>query len=174
MNRRAAIRNVLIVSAGMGILPSCLQDKKSDILLRHIVVTGSQEKMLAALSASIIPKTTNFIGAADCKAHEFVLTMVDDCRSPEDQQQFMNGMKAFDQLCHDRFGQLFTGFTAAQNKALLTSLEKKAGITPDADFFYTTVKAYTLQCFTSSKQYMTDVKHYKMVPGPSFKGCVPV
>src|SRR5687767_14737893 len=119
MNRRTAIRNVVIISAGAGLLPSCMRDDKSSIPLKNISVTGSQEKMLAELTEAIIPKTKNFIGANDLKAHEFVLTMVDDCSSPEDQKKFTDGLKAFDKLSHDKFGQLFIIYTPEQKQTLL-------------------------------------------------------
>ncbi len=83
--------------------------------------------MLAELTETIMPKTKNFIGAKDLKTHEFVLTMVDDCTSPEDQEKFTDGLKAFDKLSHDKFGQLFTGYTAKQkkNRCLLILKVKK-------------------------------------------------
>ena len=174
MNRRTAIRNVMIISAGAAFLPGCMQDEKSGIALKNISLSKSQEEMLVALSEAIIPKTNSFIGAGDLKAHEFVLTMVDDCTSSEDQQKFTAGLKAFDKLSHDKFGQIFKSYTAEQKKSLLTDIENKKDIPEDALNFYKTVKRYTLQCFTSSKQYMTDIKKYKMVPGNNFKGCVKV
>ena len=174
MNRRTAIRNVVIISAGAGLLPSCTNEDKNAVPLKNISVTGSQEKMLAELTESIIPKTKNFIGAKDLEAHEFLLTMVDDCTSPEDQEKFMDGLKAFDQLSHDKFGQLFTSCTAEQKKALLADIENKKDIPEDVLKFYGMVKRYTVQSFTSSKQYMTDIRKYQMVPGPDFKGCVQV
>ena len=174
MNRRTAIRNVVIISAGTAFLPGCMQDKKTGLPLKNISLNSSEEKMLVALCETIIPKTNNFIGAGDLKAHEFVLTMVDDCSSPEDQQKFTEGLKAFDRLCHDKFGQIFTGYTPQQKKSLLTDLENKKDVSENALSFYHTVKRYTLQIFTSSKEYMTNIKKYKMVPGPVFKGCVPV
>jgi hypothetical protein len=174
MNRRTAIRNVVIISAGAGLLPSCMRDDKSSIPLKNISVTGSQEKMLAELTEAIIPKTKNFIGANDLKAHEFVLTMVDDCSSPEDQKKFTDGLKAFDKLSHDKFGQLFISYTPEQKQALLADIESKKDIPEDALKFYGTVKRYTVQSFTSSKEYMTGIRKYKMVPGSNFKGCMPV
>ena len=174
MNRRTVIRNAVIISAGTAFLPGCMQDKKIGLPLKNISLNSSEEKMLVALCETIIPKTNNFIGAGDLKAHEFVLTMVDDCSSPEDQQKFTEGLKAFDKLCHDKFGQIFTGYTPQQKKSLLTDLENKKDIPENALSFYHTVKRYTLQSFTSSKDYMTNIKKYKMVPGPVFKGCVPV
>jgi hypothetical protein len=172
MNRRTAIRNVVIISAGAGLLPSCLNDDKSVIPLKNISVTGSQTKMLAELTETIIPKTANFIGAKDLKAHEFVLTMLADCASPEDQKQFTDGLKAFDKISHDKFGQLFTGYTDEQKKSLLADIENKKDIPEEVLEFYRTVKRYTVQSFTSSKEYMTGIKKYNMVPGPNFKGCV--
>jgi Gluconate 2-dehydrogenase subunit 3 len=174
MNRRTAIRNVVIISAGAGLLPSCMSDDRSLIALKNISVTGSQEKMLAELTEAIIPKTANFIGAKDLKAHEFILTMVDDCTSPEDQKQFTEGLKAFEKLSHDKFGQLFAGYTAEQKKSLLSDIESKKDIPEDVVKFYGTVKRYTVQSFTSSKEYMTGIRKYNMIPGSNFKGCVPV
>jgi Gluconate 2-dehydrogenase subunit 3 len=174
MNRRTAIRNVIIFSAGASLLPACLQEDKSIVVLKNISVTGSQEKLLAALVDAIIPKTKNFIGATDLKAHEFVLIMTDDCSSPEDQKKFTDGLKVFDKLSHDKFGQLFTSCTSAQKKSLLSDLEKNKEVSEDALNFYKTVKRYTLQSFTSSKEYMTEIKKYQMIPGPNFKGCVNV
>jgi hypothetical protein len=172
MNRRSAIRNVVIISAGAGLLPACVQESKSSIPLKNISVSASYQDMLAELAESIIPKTKNFIGAKELKAHEFVLTMIDDCASPEDQKKFTDGLKAFDKLSHDKYGQLFTSYNLKQKQALLTDIENKKDIPEDALKFYGTVKRYTVQSFTSSKEYMMDIGKYKMVPGPVFKGCV--
>ncbi|MGZ8557533.1 MAG: gluconate 2-dehydrogenase subunit 3 family protein [Chitinophagaceae bacterium] len=172
MNRRTAIRNVFIVSAGAGLLPACMQESKSSIPLKNISVSASYQDMLAELAEAIIPKTKNFIGAKDLKSHEFVLTMIDDCASPEDQKQFTDGLKAFDKLSHEKHGQLFTSYTPKQKLELLTDIENKKDIPEDALKFYGAVKRYTVQSFTSSKEYLIDIRKYKMVPGPVFKGCV--
>jgi hypothetical protein len=174
MNRRTAIRNVVIISAGAGLLPSCMHTDKGSVLLKNISITGSQERMLTALTETIIPQTKNFAGAKNLKSHEFLLTMIDDCTSPEDQKKFTDGLKAFDKLSHDKFGQIFTGYTLEQKKSLLSDIEKKKDVPDEALMFYATVKRYTLQSFTSSKQYMIGIKKYQMVPGPNFRGCVPV
>lgn len=172
MNRRTAIRNVIIISAGAGLLPSCAGEDKSGIVLKNISITGQQEKMLAALTESILPKTKDFIGANDLKAHQFLLTMIDDCTSPEDQQKFIEGLKDFDKQCDSRYGHSFHDCTAEQKKALLQAVETKKDIPEDVNKFYGTVKRYTIQSFTSCKEYMEGVRKYKMVPGPDFKGCV--
>lgn len=173
MNRRMAIRNVMIVSAGAVLLPSCLQNSKPAITLKNISVDHAAYDMLAALSDAIIPATKNFMGAKDIKAHEFVLTMVDDCYSPETQKIFLNGLTAFDKLCHDKFGQIFTGFTPQQKNELLADIEAKNNIPDDVLKMYAALKSNTILAFTTSKNYLTDVRKYQLVPGSKFKGCVP-
>jgi hypothetical protein len=147
---------------------------KGSLPLKNLSVTASQQSMLEELCEAIIPKTKNFTGAKDLKSHEFLLTMIDDCTSPEEQKNFTGGLKAFDKLSHDKFGQVFTGYTPEQKKSLLSDIEMKKGVPDDAMNFYKTVKRYTIQSFTSSKQYMIDIRKYKMAPGPIFSGCVPV
>src|ERR1044071_1554699 len=108
MNRRTAIRHAVLLAAGAALLPSCTNsDKAASIPLKNLSLTGAQEDMLAALSETIIPKTNNFIGASDLCSHEFVLTMVDDCSSPEEQQQFSRGLKQFEEACEKKWGQSF-------------------------------------------------------------------
>jgi Gluconate 2-dehydrogenase subunit 3 len=174
MNRRTAIRNVVIISAGTCLLPSCRQEGKTAINLKNISLTRSQEEMLAELAETIIPKTKSFIGAKDLKAHEFVLIMVDDCSGPAEQKKFTEGMKLFEESCKKKWDSSFIKCSLQQRNGLLQLMEKKQDIPEDAQKFYETVKRYTVQNFISSKEYMITVKNYKMVPGNKFKGCVPV
>ena len=74
----------------------------------------------------------------------------------------------------DKYGKSFMDCTPANQKELLTAIESKKDIPENVAQFYATTKGYTLQAFMSSKEYLTDVANYKMVPGSNFKGCVPV
>ena len=175
MNRRTAVRNIIIVSAGASLLPACVSStEESSLHLKHLRLTGSQENMLAELTETIIPKTNSFIGAKDLKSHEFMLTMIDDCASPEDQKSFTDGMNAFEDACKKKFDTSFIKFTAQQKNDLLKEMEAGKDNKDDGANFYKTVKRYTIQSFTSSKDYLLNVKKWKMVPGPVFKGCIPV
>jgi hypothetical protein len=150
-----------------------MQDKAS-IRLTNLSLTGSEEKMMASLTASIIPTTKNFMGAAEVKAHEFALMMIDDCESPETQKKFMEWMKAFDKMVDAKYDKSFDKLSEAQKKELLTRLESKTDVGEDVQQFYSATKMYTIQAFTSSENYMSNIRKYKMVPGSNFKGCVPV
>jgi hypothetical protein len=171
MNRRTAIRNVILLSAGAALLPSCSNEDKTAADGSYI--SESDKAMLAAICEAILPKTTNFIGSSDLKSHEFVLTMVNDCQSPEERRQFISGMNEFAATSKEKMNGAFSKSTPEKKKAFLQLVEKKQDIPEAALKFYETTRRYTLQSFTSSKEYMTDIRNYKMVPGPNFKGCVP-
>ena len=173
VNRRTAIKQFLFVSAGAALVPSCMQDKgKASIILKNISISGEQEKMLAELAETIIPKTET-PGAKDISAHLFALKMVDDCYKKEDQQKFVQGLAAFEKTTKEKFGRSFYGCNTTQREQLMSEMEAKKD-SKDADVqFYSSMKGLTIRAYTSSQFYLTKVQVYKLVPGP-FKGCVPV
>lgn len=154
-------------------VPSCLQPEKASVVLKNIPLSGGQEKMLAALCEAIIPKTSAFIGAADIKAHEFVLTMMDDCEAPEDQKTFVSGMNLFEAESKKVLNTSFANASAEQRKSFLQQMEKSKEESA-VNKFYHTVKGLSIQAFTSSEKYLVDIRQYKIIPGSQFKGCVPI
>ncbi len=171
MNRRNAIRTAMIFSTGAALLPSCLQKDKTDLSLTNISITESEEKMMAALGEAIIP-TTNFIGADGVQASQFTLMMVNDCYAPDDQKIFIDGLHQFNKMVKDKYDKSFADCTPQQKKDWLTTVENKKEIPADVEKFYQVSKNHIHQAFTTSKPFMLDVRHYKMIPGPDFKGCV--
>ena len=84
------------------------------------------------------------------------------------------GLQQFAKLVSTKYGKAFADCSNEQKTAWLTAIENKKDIPDEVVQFYQTTKQHTLQAFTSSKQYMVDVRKYNMVPGPGFKGCVPL
>lgn len=173
MKRREAIFNFVVLSAGVIALPSCGQNEVAGIKLKNISLTAGEERLVRRLASLIIPKT-DFIGAEEVKATEFTLMMVDDCYPPEKQILFKDSLQQFDTMAKDRFGKPFTECTPQQQHEFLSAMEHKKDIPENVTRFYETTKAFSIQAFTSSKEYLTGVAGYKMVPGSNFKGCVPV
>jgi hypothetical protein len=173
VNRRSAIKQLLYVSAGMALLPACLQHtSRASLTLKNIQVDGDQEKMLAELVETIIPATTT-PGAKALSAHLFTLIMMDDCYKKEEQQQWISGLKAFEQASKKLNGRSFLESTTAQREAVLTAMEAGWNNKDDVSFFYRTTKHLTIQAYTSSKYFLTNVNIYELVPA-RFKGCVPL
>jgi hypothetical protein len=171
MERRTAIRNLLIIAGGTILLPSCLhQDKKASIPLNHLKISGDQENLLSEIGETLIPQT-NTPGAKQLGVHQFVLVMVDDCMTEEDQEKFMKGLGEINDRARKQFNQSFIACTAAQRESLLKSLENK-GPEDNASFFYTAAKRLTIEGYLKSKYVMTNLLKYELVPG-RFHGSVP-
>jgi hypothetical protein len=173
MDRRLAISSSLVITAGIFLLPSCLQEKrKPSVKLRNLDIDAKQEDFLADLAETIIPKTST-PGAKAILSHEFALLMVDDCYSPDNQKQFIRGLSQFESDTKSRFGASFVNCSPAQKTALLQSMERKTGIPDDELFFYNTMKRLTIQSFTSSQFFLTKIHVYELVPS-RFHGCIPL
>ena len=172
ISRRKALKQFVFVSAGLAIIPSCMQDRsKSALLLKNIAVGSDDEAMLAELSESIIPKTLT-PGAKDISAHLFVLKMVDDCTKKEDQTKFLEGLKASNVFCKSNAGKDFVKCSTEERKKVLTMILAKKDEENDLNAFFKTVKRFTIQTYTSSEFFLTKVQVYELVPG-RYHGCVP-
>jgi Gluconate 2-dehydrogenase subunit 3 len=173
VTRRFAIRQMLVASAGILLVPSCMEDRtKASFLLKNFSITAEQEKLLAEIAETIIPKTST-PGAKDVYAHQFAMKMMDDCASKEDQQKFVKGLGAFASFAEKKTGTDFLKATPAQRASVLEDLEQRKGDESDELAFYKKMKALTIRGYSSSQYFLTEVQVYNIIPGP-FKGCVPI
>ena len=126
--------------------------------------------LLADVSETFIPKTDT-PGAKDLSAHLFALKMLDDCYKKEDQQKFISGLKDFEKFVKEKKGKSFSDCSIPERESILNDVDKRES--DDAlSYFYSTQKNLTVQAYTTSKLYLTQVRDYKLVPG-KYKGCVP-
>ena len=172
MKRRKAIKYLFVVAAGTAVLPSCLhKESKASILLKNMEVTPDQEKTLADFAETLIPASAT-PGAKDTYAHLFALRMLDDCYEKKDQQNFLSGLKAVEDMVKTKYGSSFLKASPAQRADVLTTLENKKG-PDDAQAFYKLMKSLTIQGYLTSKPVLGDIFHYELVPG-RFNGAAPV
>jgi hypothetical protein len=173
MDRRTALKYVALSGAAAMLLPGCITDKKKvSVALNNLQVTPEDEELLAELVDTIIPAADGKPGAKQIEAHLFTLVMVDDCVAPGDKEKFMKGLRAFNSSFESS---KFMEMTAQQKLAALTAFEKDFDSKDESvRYFYTTSRGYAIYGFTTSQYFLTEVKNFKLVPGPVFKGCVPV
>ena len=170
IDRRSLIKQFLVVSVGITFLQACKGENKPSIALQNLDIDGDDEKLLAEVSETLIP-ATDTPGAKDLLAHLFALKMLDDCYKKEDQQKFVSGLNDFEKFVKQRTGKTFTSCSVAERESILNELDKRKS--EDAlSYFYATQKNLTVQAYTTSKFYLTQVREYKLVPG-KYKGCVP-
>ena len=180
MNRRIALKQLGMITAGAMILPSCVKEvRKVSIALKNIVITGDQEALLADVVGTIIP-TTDLPGASDLKVHEFVLRMVDDCHDAESRQQFVTGLSQLDEVTKKRFDKSFSECSVEERLALFGELEEKKEVEKMSDgkenqlpAFYSIAKRHTIRGYLSSEYIMTNVLVYNMIPG-RYNGCIEI
>jgi hypothetical protein len=166
VSRRVLLKQLAMVSAGIALAPSFIScSSKRSSLYKDIVLTEDQDEVLALISETIIPKTKT-PGAADTSVHEFCVKMVNDCLSKKDQEKFVKGLDQFNTMAKD-------GFTSMDSSGRLKFLKElnDRKTEEDLDFFFKTMKGFTLRGYTSSEYFLTNVQGYKMIPG-KFQGCV--
>lgn len=175
ITRREALKQWLIIVVGATIIPSCKDDETDPaIVLNNLKLTAKEQQLLAEISEAIIPATDS-PGAKDTLAHLFVLRMVDDTYSKEEQQQFVTGMKEFEELAKKNYSNSFADMDAARKEEFLNSIlnNKNKDIPENTVAFIKTMKKLTVQGYTSSKHFLTKIKVYELVPG-RFHGCFPI
>lgn len=172
-NRRVAIQQLLMIWAGVALLPSCLQnDQKVSIPLKLIQITPDDENMLAELAETILPKTDT-PGAKDLSAHLFALKMVDDCYTKTNQEKYIKGMKNFESFVMKKTGKSFSENSAPERQSIVAELDKQKTADDGMGFFYQSTKKLTIQAYTTCEYYLTILRGYKMIPG-KFQGCIPL
>lgn len=155
MNRRSALRQMFILAGGVLIATSCnLSSDSPTIALQQIHLNRADEDFLAELVEAIIPATDS-PGGRDLNLHLFVMKMVDDCASPQEQQQFIEGLKA---------AQSVRGKAEQDQRAYLADL-------PSDDVFAATLKRRTIQGYKNSEYIMKNKLVYELVPG-RYQGAV--
>lgn len=173
MDRRSSIKTLIILSAGTALLPSCLhEEKKPSVTVKNFKISGNDEDLVSAVSDTIIPQGKT-PGAKDIGAYQFALMMIDDCYAPDMQQKFIKGLKEFDDFSKKTINKSFVKAVIAERNEVLKVIESKKNIPGNVALFYNNIKGLTLEAFTQSKYYLTNVQVYELVPG-KFYGCVPV
>lgn len=171
MNRRAALQQLMVTSAGLLLIPSCFNDEKNYAYqLKEMQINNDQRATIAELAEALIPKTST-PGAKDLKIPEFVIRMFRDCESPESQQTLLKGFDAFYEMVKDKTGTSFLKATPQQRSEVLAALEKLDDGS-ELSSFYKKVKGLTVRGYTQSQHYLTQVQVYELVPA-RWHGCVP-
>ncbi|TFZ67695.1 gluconate 2-dehydrogenase subunit 3 family protein [Hymenobacter sp. UV11] len=177
INRRLAVRHLTILAGAAVLLPGCLsqtqEEQKASYPLRHVAMSAGQEKLLAEVCETLIPKTTT-PGAKDLSLPLYVLKMLDDCTPAKDQKTFMAGLGQFDAAAKKQLGQSFEASTAAQRAALLQRIDQQPKAFPEEVVaFYRAARQLAIDGYTGSKYFMTKQVVYELIPG-RYDGYFPV
>lgn len=183
MDRREALRRTALIMGGavsapaiMGILKGCAP--KPTIDWKPVFLTEDQGILVSKVAEIIIPKTDT-PGAIDTGVPGFIDVMLKDVYNTEDQDFYLNGLKAFDEQAKAEYGDPFIELTAEQQTAFVTKVhaaaveEAKASDPAPKRPFILMTKELTMLGFFTSEPGATQVLQYVAVPG-SYHGCIPL
>ncbi|MGO1245040.1 MAG: gluconate 2-dehydrogenase subunit 3 family protein [Sphingobacterium sp.] len=163
INRRAALRTMLYIAAGTMVLPACFRESGSKTIgLVNMTINEEQELLLAEVVETLIPSSQT-PGAKELLLHLFVLKMVDDCHSPEDQRNFTEGLEGFAAMEDPATGTKFINLSPADRLRFLKQIGDQDN--DKITMFYSMTKRRCIQGYMNSKNVMTDLKKYELIPG---------
>ena len=136
MDRREALRRIVIGSAGAAVVPAWVAGLGEAALARAGTVTQSparaaaewaprvftphQNATVVELTELIIPRTET-AGARDARVNEFIDTVLDDA-APAEREAFLDGLGWLDRRSRETFGADFIDAAPVQQTALLTAV----------------------------------------------------
>jgi hypothetical protein len=173
MNRRIALRHLALISGGLALIPSC-DFSSEDILAAYenLKVTTSQKQLLGAISNTIIP-AGELKGALELEVPDFILVMVNDCMSAENQTLFSTGLAAFPGFAKNTAGKTFDQLSTKEKEDLIQNgIDLQPAETPEGEkdravsYFLNTTKRLTMQGYMASEYIQTEIIPYSLIPGP--------
>lgn len=183
MDRREALRRTAMLMGGalsapaiMGVLNGCTA--RPTLNWKPEFLSEEQGAIISQVAEIIIPKTDT-PGAIDVGVPGFIDKMLKDCYSPEQQENFVKGIKAFDERAQKEMDDAFLDLSEEKQTSFVKKLHVEAieasrsaeGAPPKP--FILMAKELTLLGYFTSEAGATQVLQYVAVPG-HYKGCVPV
>ena len=166
MNRRQAIKRTALLSGGIVLFKDFLLGQVSNLSIPTNPTFGTKEERLLQLVVDALIPTTDTPGAKDFEVDRFVLLMVSDCHSENDQTSFYAGLRTLDAFVEKQFGQSFVLCDADTRVEALKSLSESLDVSPELKAFIQIAKSRTIQGYLESKYVMTEVISHKMIPDP--------
>lgn len=183
MDRREALKRTAWIMGGMvsapaiiGVLKGCTA--KPVIDWKPVFLSEDQGILISQVTEIIIPKTDT-PGAKETGVPGFIDQMLKEVYSKEDQDNYLAGLKAFDEEAKKEYGDPFIELSAEDQAAFVKKVhdaaveaEKNTKPAPKRPFILAT-KELTMLGFFTSEPGATQVLQYQAVPG-SYKGCIPL
>jgi hypothetical protein len=163
-----------MVGTAAWFMPAALANAKQQSLYSdYLGFEEGTEATVGEVVDTIIPATKTS-GAKELGVHLFVLKMIKDCSDKKDQQSFQTGLNQLDEYTKKTSGKSFAETEKPLRLQLLKSISKQDSSAPkELKEFLALTKKFTLQGYTTSEYFMTNIIPYQLVPG-SFHGCVKV
>jgi hypothetical protein len=171
MKRRSVVKDLMIASGGLIVLPFWMQAcHPTDKNTHESSFSEEQQGILAKIADAIIPAGAS-IGALSMGVDKFLQKLIDDCYEKTVQDNVKKQLLALETMGKDSYGNPFTDCSLQQRQALLMKWQHSQQ-KEEKDFF-DLVKSETIRGFNTSQKVMEEYYHYKVAPG-HYYGCINV
>lgn len=170
MKRRQAIQNIALITSGIALMPAC--NFENAPVFENVPLERGQWTLIEQLTGAILPKGELEITTPE-STPQYVLTMLNDCYGPEDIQQYLAGIKAFQKHLKEKHGSSFAKLDSEQQMAALEGIGNAESTPEELQYFLSTTKRLTVRHFTTSEYFMTNYLDFEFAPA-RFNGCVAV
>ena len=171
MNRRIAVKNLVLATGALITLPSWMKAFGMGKNRTHLSsFTAAEQQIVASITDSIIP-AGNSIGALSVGVDKYFQKLVDDCYDKPEQENLKKGLQRLEESTVAEHGKPFSACTSQQRQG---QLEKWATSQNKEDkVFFNLVKRETIIGYNTSQQVLEGRLGYKVAPG-HYYGCVNV
>ncbi len=180
MDRRDAVKSVAILMGG------ALSASTLSVMLNSCnnapekgegnTFTENEKGVIKRVADVIIPKTDT-PGAVDAGVPAFIVMMMQECYPLKDQDDFHEGLAAFNKWSSKKYGKEFLKLSPDKQQQAVTELDKAVLGKDNKEknknlAFYRTLKELTLLGYFTSEPGATKTLRYIQIPG-KYEGCVP-
>ena len=161
IRRTDAFQNIAIITCGSILFPSCKFN--DEYILGDKVLDYDQLKLIKELSEYILPIENLKVDNPE-NLTDFIITMLNDCYSPKDMNNYLSGLDEYNELVkvqNNNHSLIFDDVNSIETKS-----EK-------IKFFIITTKNLSIKHFTTSEFYLTEYLNYEYAPS-RYLGCVPI
>lgn len=168
MKRRTAL-GLLAGASGAVLLPATgckTKDKQSSENDKSELLGEDQDEALLAIGAAILPSGAT----AGLTKNDIVYfrKKMNDCTEAEERKEFLSGWKTFQDGLNKKADGKFAALAAGEKSKIIA--EYFAAATDGEKKFADEFKSKLVRAYTGGEYYLTNVQHYKLIPG-NYVGC---
>lgn len=179
MNRREAVKRVsfllggALTISGAGAFAGVLIPEGKNSF--DLTLIESREALIAEIADTIIPDTKGVPGAKAAGLGPFIVMMLQDCYTADNQKNFAEGLMKVDEVSQSRFGKVFTSLTLKEREEIFkifkAEARAKSGTVPS--YFFSVMYDLTCLGYFSSEIGATQALRYVHIPG-KYEACIPL
>lgn len=168
MERRKVLQNIGLLTGGVLCLPYACDFSTEIYYSNFPLLKEEQQKLIGQICKILLPPDTENFPTPESQQH-FVLTMINDCLTPEERISFTNGFESFRALNASEKNLLFQDLSAEEQQALIEPyVDVEEESENDLTLFMGYLKSYSLLHFETSENYLKNYLKFEFMPGRYF------